>query len=136
MYPILPILMRECVRPYRLPDSDLIVKKGTIILIPVSGLHKDPQHYPDPSTFNPERFKGNNFKPSSTFLPFGDGPRICIAMRFAVMEVKACVARIMSQYSVSNKTQLPLQFDVHSFIPVVKGGLFLSFQKRSPKLVL
>ncbi|KAG8248010.1 hypothetical protein J6590_049362 [Homalodisca vitripennis] len=136
MYPILPILTRECVRSYKVPDSDLIIEKGTIIFIPVDALHKDPQHYPHPSTFNPERFEGNNFKPSSTFLPFGDGPRICIAMRFAVMEVKACVARIMSQYSVNNKTQLPLQFDVRSITPVVKGGLFLSFEKRSPKLVL
>ncbi|KAG8250597.1 hypothetical protein J6590_011811 [Homalodisca vitripennis] len=133
MYPIIPMLSRVCVRSYKVPDSDLIIEKGTVILIPIVGLHKDPQHYPEPSQFNPERFKGNNFKPSSTFLPFGDGPRICIAMRFAVMEVKACVARIMSQYSVklSNKTQLPLQFDVRSFFPKIKGGLFLVFEKRS-----
>ncbi|KAG8304799.1 cytochrome P450 6B1-like [Homalodisca vitripennis] len=138
MYPILPILRRECVRSYKVPDSDLIIEKGTLILIPVDALQKDPQHYPEPSQFNPERFEGNNFKPSTTFLPFGDGPRICIAMRFAVMEIKACVARIMTQYSVklSNKTQLPLQFDVHSYFPIIKGGLFLVFEKRSPKPVL
>ncbi|KAG8248007.1 heme binding [Homalodisca vitripennis] len=138
MYPILPMLRRECVRSYKVPDSDLIIEKGTLILIPVVGLHKDPKHYPEPSQFNPERFEGNNFKPSSTFLPFGDGPRICIAMRFAVMEVKACVSRIMSQYSVklSHKTQLPLQFEIRSFVPIIRGGLFLVFEKRLPKPVL
>uniref|UniRef100_A0A1B6L2L0 Cytochrome P450 n=1 Tax=Graphocephala atropunctata TaxID=36148 RepID=A0A1B6L2L0_9HEMI len=135
MYPALPSLMRECVRSYKVPDSDLIIEKGVLVLIPVAGLHKDPQYYPDPSQFNPDRFKDNNFKPNSTFLPFGDGPRICIAMRFAVMEVKACVARIIAQYSVqlSDKTQLPLQFDVRSFITSVKGGIILSFEKRIKK---
>ncbi|XP_046677623.1 LOW QUALITY PROTEIN: cytochrome P450 6k1-like [Homalodisca vitripennis] len=122
IYPVLPMLSRECVKPYKVPDSDLIIEKGTVMLIPVIGLHKDDKYYPDPAQFNPERFKGNNFKPNSTFLPFGDGPRICIAMRFAVMEVKACVAKIMSQYTVklSKKTQVPLQFEVRSFLLVVK----------------
>ncbi|XP_046677665.1 probable cytochrome P450 6d5 [Homalodisca vitripennis] len=135
IYNLLPMLMRECVRPYKVPDSDLIIEKGTLILIPVTGLHKDPQYYPEPCQFNPDRFKGNNFKPSSTFLPFGDGPRICIAMRFAVMEVKAGVAKVMSQYTVelSDKTQLPLQYEVRSFMPSVKNGIFLSFQRRSLK---
>ncbi|XP_046685287.1 probable cytochrome P450 6a14 [Homalodisca vitripennis] len=126
---LLPMLMRECVRPYKVPDSDLIIEKGTLILIPVTGLHKDPQYYPEPCHFNPDRFKGNNFKPSSTFLPFGDGPRICIAMRFAVMEVKAGVAKVMSQYTVelSDKTQLPLQYEVRSWASA--NGLISGSQK-------
>ncbi|XP_046659109.1 probable cytochrome P450 6d5 isoform X2 [Homalodisca vitripennis] len=138
MHTILPSLMRECVRPYKMPDSNLTIEKGTLILIPVVGLHNDPQYYPDPSQFDPDRFKDNKFKPSSTYLPFGDGPRICIAMRFAVMEVKACVAKIVSQYSVrlSNKTKLPLQYEIRSFVPIVKGGIHLSFQKRSPNPAL
>ncbi|KAG8288968.1 heme binding [Homalodisca vitripennis] len=96
-----------------------IIEEGTLVVVPVAALHQDPQYYPDPSQFDPESFEGNNFKPSSTFLPFGDGPKICIAISFAVMEVKACVARIVSQYTVkfSNKTQLPLQFDIPSFLP-------------------
>uniref|UniRef100_A0A1B6GAY2 Cytochrome P450 n=1 Tax=Cuerna arida TaxID=1464854 RepID=A0A1B6GAY2_9HEMI len=132
MYPIIPMLVRECIQPYKVPDSDLTIEKGVIVMIPVVALHHDPQYYPDPEQFKPERFQGNNFKPSSTFLPFGDGPRICIAMRFALMEVKSCVAKVVSQYSVKlhSKTQLPLKFKVRSFVPAVEGDIWLSFEKR------
>ncbi|KAG8316328.1 heme binding [Homalodisca vitripennis] len=132
MYPVLPLLTRECTKDYKIPDSDLTIEKGVLIMIPVVALHHDHQYYPDPEQFKPERFQGNNFKPNSTFLPFGDGPRICIAMRFALMEVKSCLARIMSQYSVklSSKTQVPLKFVPGLFTPSVKGGIWLSFTKR------
>lgn len=64
--------------PYKLPDSDLVIEKGVLVWIPLMGLHRDPQYYPEPDRFDPDRFEGNNFKPTSTYLPFGDGPRICI----------------------------------------------------------
>ncbi|XP_054274267.1 cytochrome P450 6a2-like [Macrosteles quadrilineatus] len=132
MYPIIPLLQRECTKTYKVPDSDLVIEKGVIVTIPVAGLHLDPQHYPDPETFNPDRFEGNNFKPNPAFLPFGDGPRICIAMRFAVMEVKVSVARIMANFTVtmSPKTHVPLKLDPRSFVPLPKGGMWLKFEKR------
>lgn len=78
MCPLIPTLMRECVLPYKVPDSDLVIEKGVGVSIPLMGLHSDPQYYPDPDHFDPDRFVGNNFKPNPTYLPFGDGPRICI----------------------------------------------------------
>uniref|UniRef100_A0A1B6L5Q1 Cytochrome P450 n=1 Tax=Graphocephala atropunctata TaxID=36148 RepID=A0A1B6L5Q1_9HEMI len=132
MYPNIAELSRECVRPYKVPDSDFTIEKGVVVLVAVNGLHHDPQYYPDPDQFKPDRFEGNNFKPNPTFLPFGDGPRICIGMRFALMGVKTCLAKIMSQFSVklSSKTQLPLKFDTRSLVPSVVGGIWLTFQRR------
>ncbi|KAG8316329.1 hypothetical protein J6590_042030 [Homalodisca vitripennis] len=133
LYPILALLSRECTKDYKIPDSDLTIEKGVLIMIPVVALHHDPQYYPDPEQFKPERFQGNNFKPNPTFLPFGDGPRICIGMRFALMEVKSCLARIMSQYSVklSSKTPVPLKFKIRAFMPTVDGEIWLQFKKRN-----
>lgn len=78
MYSVVPSLMRECTIPYPVPDSDIVLDKGTFAVIPVAALHMDPKYYPSPELFDPDRFVGNNHKPNSTFLPFGDGPRICI----------------------------------------------------------
>ncbi|XP_054272579.1 uncharacterized protein LOC128992862 [Macrosteles quadrilineatus] len=131
-YPLIPILQRECTKSYKVPGSDLVIEKGVLISIPVIGLQQDPRVYPDPDSFKPERFEGNNFKPNPHFLPFGDGPRICIAMRFAVMEMKAAISRVVANYNMtlSPKTKLPLKLSPRSFVPTPEGGIWINFEKR------
>ena len=60
--------------------ESILIEKGTKILIPVQGLHHDPQYFPDPERFDPDRFSPDNkmYIPSGVYLPFGDGPRNCI----------------------------------------------------------
>ncbi|KAG8254052.1 cytochrome P450 6a2-like isoform X1 [Homalodisca vitripennis] len=132
LYPNFVNLQRVCVQDYIVPDSDLVIEKDVLVYIPHYSLQRDPQYYPDPELFKPERFDDNNFKPSSTYMPFGDGPRICIAMRFALMEVKTCIAKIMSEFTVklSSKTKLPLQMKRRTLTPTVEGGIWLNFEKR------
>lgn len=62
------------------PGTDVTIEKGTKVIIPVWGLQMDPEYYPNPEVFDPERFndENKNSRPDFTFLPFGDGPRMCI----------------------------------------------------------
>ena len=56
------------------------LEKGDMVLIPVYGIHRDPNNYPNPDEFDPERFSDKNkskIKPY-TYLPFGAGPRSCL----------------------------------------------------------
>lgn len=56
------------------------VDVGTSVVIPVYALHHDPEYYPDPELFDPDRFseEAQIFRDKYTYLPFGEGPRICV----------------------------------------------------------
>ena len=66
------------------------------------------------------------------FLPFGQGPRGCIAMRFALLEMKLAVANIVRSFSLlpSSKTKEPLETDPKCVIPYPKSGLYIKAEKR------
>ena len=80
MYPPVPVLFRKCVKDYKVPDQDVVIKKGVKILIPILGIHYDNDHYPNPEKFDPERFNDVNKSKRHNYahLPFGEGPRNCI----------------------------------------------------------
>lgn len=79
-YPPVSVLDRECKSDYKIPGSDLILPANAHVNIAVMAMHHNPEYYPNPEKFDPERFSEENKskRPQYTFLPFGDGPRICI----------------------------------------------------------
>jgi cytochrome P450 len=70
------------------------------------------------------------FKDKGVLLPFGDGPRICLGQRFALMQSKAAIAQIVRNFeiSVNEKTQNPLVLDPKEFINVKIGKIWLDFK--------
>lgn len=78
-YPIAPHLFRVATKDYTFKNTNVSIKKGTSIFIPVLGLHRDPNIFEDPMDFKPERFidspTGNGKSSGLFYLPFGDGPR-------------------------------------------------------------
>lgn len=79
-YPSLGYLNRMCTKRYRIPGTDVVLDKGTMVLISSLGLHRDPDHYENPELFDPERFSNENKSNIKhfTYIPFGEGHRICI----------------------------------------------------------
>lgn len=80
MHPTIPGVPRVCNKTYRVPGTDVTLDRGTRIHVPAQAVQRDPEYYPDPDKFQPERFSEENRKtrPSYSFLAFGEGPRICI----------------------------------------------------------
>lgn len=76
----MPILTRDAVSNYTFNGTKVSIPKGTKIWIPVIAIHRDPNIYPNPDKFDPERFNETEKKSrhSMDFIPFGDGPRNCI----------------------------------------------------------
>lgn len=78
-YPGLPILNRECTKTYQIPNSKYVIEEGTAVVISLMGLHRDPEYFPDPLKFMPERFlDGQRNCNDVAYFPFGEGPRTCI----------------------------------------------------------
>lgn len=72
-------LDRVAAKDYQI-DENLTIPAGTPVYLNAVGMHVDPQYFPDPMGFNPDRFLPENERSITpfTFLPFGDGPRACI----------------------------------------------------------
>lgn len=68
---------RNC-KAHKIPGTDILLDKGTPVIIPFLGLHHDPEYFPDPLEFDPERFNGKTKITPFTYLPFGEGPRMCL----------------------------------------------------------
>ncbi|KAF5306929.1 hypothetical protein FQA39_LY00159 [Lamprigera yunnana] len=109
---------RVCLRDFTIQpqnslEKPLTIKKGTVITIPIVGVHYDPQYYPNPYKFDPERFNDENKHniKASAYIPFGSGPRSCIASRFALMEIKTLTFHLLSKFNVVPipKTDIPLK---------------------------
>lgn len=86
LHPPVHILNRMCTKDYQIPGTDLVLRKGVKVAIPVLGIHRDEEYYPDPDTFDPERFSEENSagRTPATFLPFGLGPKNCIGRTFFI----------------------------------------------------
>ncbi|WP_312901829.1 cytochrome P450 [Chryseobacterium taichungense] len=78
--------------------KDYSWKKGTLIILYITGLHRNPKYWSDPDSFIPERFDDENAK-NFAYYPFGAGPRLCIGEHFAMMEMALIVRKFYKDYS-------------------------------------
>ncbi|XP_059618288.1 probable cytochrome P450 6d5 [Phlebotomus argentipes] len=134
MYPPVPLLNRECTSDYQIPGTKSIIKKGTAIFIPIAGLHYDPHHFKDPTTFQPERFSaGTQNLNACSYLPFGDGPRVCIGLRLGKMQAKIGLTIILSKFNIhlgENLKHGKIKYAPESITPTPIGGLKLRVSHR------
>ncbi|XP_018318914.1 probable cytochrome P450 6a19 [Agrilus planipennis] len=131
-YPPVAVLARNCTRDYNIENSNVVIKKGTRVFVSILGIHSDPEYYPNPDKFDPERFneENKNKRPPCTFLPFGEGPRNCIGLRFGLMQVKIGLAIIVKnfKFTLNPKTGIP-RLDTHSFIYRFADEIYLDFER-------
>lgn len=151
-YPPIPTLNRECVKDYRIPGTDVVIEKGTSVLISAIGLHHDSNYFPDGQKFDPERFRDGNRGniPSHAHLPFGEGPRNCVGLstvllvferlklmvmvsglRFGLLQVQLSLAAMLRDYefSVNKKTGESLILNPKSFILSTINDIWLDVRK-------
>jgi cytochrome P450 len=124
-------MSKICTKDFSMPagPSNVTIKRGTTVIIPVYALHMDAHYYPDPEKFDPARFTGENDRPKCVFLPFGEGPRMCMGVRFAMVQTKAAMVTIIRNFKVTlSADHKPFVLDNTSFIQLAKDGILLNFK--------
>ncbi|KAF5277799.1 hypothetical protein FQR65_LT03779 [Abscondita terminalis] len=79
-----------------------IIPKGVVLLIFAYHLHHNPEFFDYPEVFDPERFNTENLKNISlySYVPFSAGSRNCIGQRFAMLEIKTTVSKILQKFKI------------------------------------
>ncbi|CAG2121668.1 unnamed protein product, partial [Medioppia subpectinata] len=132
-YPAITRLEREAGKDMKLGDTGIKLFKGQMVEIPVYAIHHSEKYYKNADQFIPDRFLAENRKNlvPYTYMPFGTGPRNCIGMRFALMEVKLCIAHIVKRFRFMKcaETEIPLQF--MNLTPLLTSkSISLNIEKR------
>lgn len=85
---------------------------------------------PEPDKFRPERSAPEAIpkRDALKWLPFGDGPRNCIGLRFAMMQIRLSLATLLEnfEFSTTDKTIVPITFVPQNFMMAPNGGDYLN----------
>ncbi|XP_026741446.1 cytochrome P450 6B6-like [Trichoplusia ni] len=136
IFPSSGMLLRQCVRPYTIPGTDITIDKGVKINIPLVALHNDPQYFDNPKEFRPERFSPEEVgkRHKFVYLPFGDGPRSCIGGRLGQMQSLAGLAAVLAKFTLSpaeNTLRELVSDPKSSIVQNIIGGIPLMFHPRA-----
>lgn len=112
MYAPLIRLERVCTRDWTYEPTGLRIPAGMIIQVPVPAVHFNPEYYPDPHTFKPERFLPENKDKLNpyAFLGFGQGNHNCIGMRFAKEELFIALTTILKHFKFRATSSTKVNF--------------------------
>ena len=97
LYPPAYAVFRRTTRDFELDGYR--IPHGTNLTIPQFRIHRDDRFYDEPSAFRPDRWT-DEFEadlPEYAYFPFGGGPRHCIGMRFATLELKLVLPTILQR---------------------------------------
>jgi cytochrome P450 len=104
---------------------------GVCLLASAWLVHHDPELYPDPFAFKPERFVG--VSPGTyTWLPFGGGRRRCLGASFALQEMKIVLRAVVSRFDISAPSPAPEHTGRRSITFSPKGGATVVLRHREP----
>uniref|UniRef100_A0A034W2C6 Cytochrome P450 4d2 n=1 Tax=Bactrocera dorsalis TaxID=27457 RepID=A0A034W2C6_BACDO len=117
LYPTVPLIGRNF-------EEDVVIRgkpipAGTNVTIGIYIMQRDPKYFPEPDTFRPERFLNESLEDGETrnayvYVPFSAGPRNCIGQKFAMLEMKSTLSKILRHFEL-----LPLGEELRPTLTIV-----------------
>jgi len=122
-------VFRQAVNDYEFDTFK--VKKGQTVAVSLYNLHMNEKLFPDPHKFKPERFDKPEEIPFEP-IPFVDGPRNCIGNRFALVEMKSLLIRLVKTHRIFAvpKTDIPLRNENSVLLNMIRD-ITLGFERRA-----
>ncbi|XP_023223442.1 cytochrome P450 4C1-like isoform X7 [Centruroides sculpturatus] len=128
--PSVPLIGRSCTEDFKI--KNYTIPRGTTIMLFIYALHRDPKVFPNPEVFDPDRFLPENCigRHPYSFIPFSAGSRNCIGQKYAMMELKTIVSRVIMNYKIESID--PPEDILCSFLLVLRpeGKLKLRLKRR------
>ncbi|KAG5305990.1 CP4C1 protein, partial [Acromyrmex insinuator] len=132
LHSVIFFISRICEEDVKL--QSYLVPAGTNLVIDINGVHKDPNFWPNPEVFDPDRFlpeRIRNRHPYS-YIPFSAGPRNCIGQRYAMLQMKMMVTSLIHHFYLEpvdyiKNVRLQVDFILHPhplrvrFVPILQN---------------
>uniref|UniRef100_A0A182FZV0 Uncharacterized protein n=2 Tax=Anopheles albimanus TaxID=7167 RepID=A0A182FZV0_ANOAL len=131
LYPSVPMFGRKMLDNNEI-NGKIFPKGSNVIILPFF-MGRNPEFYPDPDKFDPERFNVETSAEKTNpyqYIPFSAGPRNCIGQKFAVAEIKSLTSKILRHYELLT----PLEHHDETFIAELilrpEKGIFVRVKPR------
>ena len=108
LYPPTWAVSRQATEPVTL--GGYVLPAGAQLTIPQWVLHRDDRFWRRPEAFDPGRWAREDARPEYAYFPFGGGPRHCIGMRFARLELTMALATMVARVDLAVTADGPLSF--------------------------
>lgn len=127
------VLLRICTKEYKVPGTDHVIEKGMNLMLPMHAIHNDPEYFPNPDVFDPDRFTPEEIRKRHpfSFLPFGEGPRNCMGVRFGILQTRLGLVTVLRNFrlTLNSKTIHPIRLDPKDVTMMPLGGIWLDSQR-------
>ena len=129
LHPPVPIVTRKLEKPLTIDGRT--APPGMVVDIAIWNIHHNPQVWPDPLKYDPDRFTPDKVKEMDphAFLPFSAGPRNCIGQNFAMHEIKTVVARVLHRFVFEADDTQQVRFKPELVLRA-EDGLRVRFKER------
>lgn len=119
---------------YLIANTNIKIEKGTHIICSIYSIHNDPDIYPDPEIYDPDRFTIEEVRKRHpfSFIPFGEGQRSCVAPRYANTMLKIALVKILTNFEFKldrTKTKVPLKMSPKKLVFWPNEEIVINFHK-------
>ncbi|CAG9854569.1 unnamed protein product [Phyllotreta striolata] len=128
LYPSVPILGRRVKEEFEWENS--IFPKDIQVILFAYGCQRSDKNYEKPLEFIPERFLDMDGTDPFKYIPFSAGPRNCIGQKFALLEMKSTISKVLRNFKLLPANPNPGLRLAPEIILVSKNGINVCLKKR------